>query len=292
MKYFFILLLLFTYSYIYAAQEDEKEDAWDFVIDSTQKEVNKHSDNKKNAVKSISDSDGEKKKKRKKGMDFSDMILESDDLDEEVEKEEEKEIDEYLYESKKNTELVDLKKVREMREKEKKVNLFLSFLKLRAQLDYQNLMLFDNIPYQNIAGFEMTTSIMGLELESANAFIGEIGYRIFSNGNMAQAFVMSPLMVNFNFKKWGKVFPFKVSIFKIYFFRKTIVANSDKKINLFFEYLSLSMSWQFFKDDSFSSNVFFGFSFGPDDINTNPKRESILFSIGITGEFSPIKIEF
>ncbi len=267
MNFFFIILLLFNV-FIYGNKNNKNND---FVFDSPQQ-----SEDKEN-----------------KGMDFSNTIIESEDLDKEEEKEEEDQIDEEIIISDKETKAIDLKELRKKKENKKKENeSFLSFLKIQMKMNYRNLTLFNNIPYQHSEGIEFTTSIMGLELKNANAYIGEIGYRISHDNNFNQSLIISPLMINFNFKKWGEVLPFSVNIFKIFFFKETIRGNNNKTMNLFFEYISLSISWRFFKDKDFSSNIFLGFSFGPDDIKSNPKRESMVFTIGISGDFLPIKIKF
>lgn len=279
MKYYLLVLFLFN-TVIYGNNNNN------FVFDST---------NDRRLTNSTPQSE-DKEDSENKGMDFSYTIIESDDLDEddkeEDDKEEEDDDDEVTI-SNKEVKPVDLKDLEQKKEKKKKENeSFLSFLKIQMKMNYRNLILFDNIPYQHSEGLELTTSIMGLELKNASAYIGEIGYRISHNNNLAQSLIISPLMINFNFKKWGEVLPLSVNIFKIYFFKKTIRGNNNKTINLFFEYISLSMSWRFFKDKDLSSNIFLGLSFGPDDIKSNPKRESMVFTIGISGDFLPIKIKF
>ncbi len=282
MKYFFIILLLLS---IIAYGKERKKNNINHNNNTAYLNKIQNSDDKEDTE--------DKEDDKKDEMDFSNIILESDDLDEDMEKEEEKEIDEEIIKSTKKIKEVDLKEIERKKENQKKENeLFLSFLKMQMQMNYRNLILFENIPYQHSTGIEITTSIMGLELKNASAYVGEIGYRISYNSSLAQSLIISPLMINFNFRKWGEVLPLKVNLFKIYFFKETVRGNNNKTINLFFEYFSLLMSWRFLKDEDFSSNIFFGVSFGPDDIKSNPKRESILFTIGISGDFLPIKIKF
>jgi hypothetical protein len=311
MKSILIFILLFSIT-VFA---QEKEDDWDFVIDSTEsvkKDVKaqdvepilkKKKDVRAQDVEPILEKKKDvraqdvepilKGKKDDSAMDFTGINMESDSLDDDLEKEEEEEIDKEISKSEKNVKTIDLKEKKKIKDKEKeKYRSYLSFFKLQTQMDYQNLMLFENIPYKHLVGLEVTTSIMGLELDDFNAYVGEIGYRLFYGNSTVNAVIISPLKASFNLKKWGHIFPFKVDLFKIYFFDKTIVGNSGEKINLFFEYISLSASWQIFRDKSMSSNIFFSLSFGPDDIKSNPKRESVLFTIGISGDFSPIRINF
>ena len=236
-----------------------------------------------------------KEKKKTTIMDFSGMKLESDSIDEKQEDEEESEIDKEISDDESKIKTIDLKKriqeIKEQKESEE-INSALVFFVFRAQFDYQSFMLFDNIPYQNPIGMEISTSILGLDLDSFSAYIGEIGYRIFYGNEIIQALIVSPLTISFNFVKWNRVFPLKVNLFKAYYLNKIVRGNSGEEIHLFFEYISLNMSWRFFKNKRFSSNLFLGLSFGPDDIKSNPKREAMVFTIGVSGDFLPIKIDF
>jgi len=292
MNFFYLILLFFLSFNLIATEKD-----WDFVIDSSKKDItdSNSTDEDTSAMLSNRKEDKEDKEEGEDGeMDFSGVKLESDNIDDRLEKEEEDEIDKEIIEDSEKIKKIDLKekiRERELAEKKKQTS-FLVFFALKTQLDYQNFMLFDNIPYQNPIGIEFTTSILGLELKDMNSYIGEVGYRLFYGNELIQALTLSPLSVSFNFKKWKEIFPLKVNLFKIYYFNKIVRGRSGEEIHLFFEYISLKLSWRFFKDDRFSTNLFFGFSFGPDDIKSNPKREAMVFTIGISGEFLPVKIDF
>jgi len=287
-----IIIVLIFISLSVWGNNNEKD--WDFTIDSSS--VGNKEEIKKDKIDNQSDDkeddeDNKEEKEKDEGMDFSDVKLQSDSLDEDEERQEEKEIDEILRKEKKPQ--IDIKevKLKEKLKKEKK-DFFLSFLKLQLKLNYRNLMLFDNLPYGNSFGAEFTTSIMGIELKGANAYIGEIGYRLAYNSELSNILIISPLMLNFELKRYGQVFPIEVNLFKMYFFQKTIRGNNKKNLNTFFEYVSVSLNWQYFKDKTMRSSVFLGISFAPDDINSNPQREAVVFTIGIKGDFLPIKIYF
>jgi len=324
-KTYLLILILLSVSLF----SQDKEEQWDFVFDSTvnDSKLIKPKPKKQEIIESEKIVVKIKKKKRKKTnkevlkkvklkqadnikakeklkeksekkvdgeMDFSGVKLESDDLDGELEEEEEKEIDKEIAEDRGKIKTVDLKEKyeRERRERAKDLKNYLVFFKLKSQMDYQNLMLFDNIPYQNTIGLEFSTSIMGLSLKKFDGFIGEIGYKFFYGSEFIQALIVSPLSISFYLKKWNRVFPLRVSVFKAYYLNKIIRGSGNKEIDLFFEYISFDLSWRFFKDRNFTTNVFLRISLGPDDIKATPKTQSLLFTIGVSGDFSPLKVEF
>jgi len=309
--YLFILILI-----SFSLFSEDKEESWDFVFDSTVIEEKKIEPKKiePKKIEVISPVTRVKIKKKKNGeqaskktkektddefksegeMDFSGLKFESDDLDGELEKEEEKEIDKEIVEDKNKVKTVDLQERYELQKRQEALNKdnYLVFFKMKMQMDYQNLMLFDNIPYQNTIGLEFSTSIMGLSLKKFDGFIGEIGYKFFYGNELIQSLIVSPLTITFYLKKWNRIFPLRVNVFKVFYLNKIVRGSGDKEIDLFFEYISFDVSWRFFKDKNFTTNVFLRLSLSPDDIKATPKTQSLLFTIGVSGDFSPLKIEF
>lgn len=224
-------------------------------------------------------------------MDFSDVTIETNHIDTEKELEEEKDIEKNLKENekkkKKNQTTIQTIKSKT----EKKQETFLHFLTIIPTLKYNNFTTFENLPYENIYSLSTQIALFGLTLPNIDIYIAKMGYQL-NHKTDFNSVTINPLSANFDFVYYTVPFTVDVNLFNFYVFHKLLPTKSGKGINYFFEYFGINFGYYFYKQNTHKWKIYAGFSIGPDDIDSNPKKEGFLITIGISGNYFPFKIAF
>lgn len=224
-------------------------------------------------------------------MDFSDVSIEANHIDTEKELEEEKDIEKKIKENekKKKKNQTDIESIKS--KTEKKQETFLQFLTIIPTLKYNNFTTFENIPYENMYSLSTQIALFGLTLPYTDIYIAKIGYQL-SHETDFNSVIINPLSANFDFTYYTVPFFVELNLFNFYVFHKLLPTKSGEGITYFFEYFGANFGYYFYKQATHKWKIYAGFAIGPDDIDSNPKKEGFLITIGISGNYFPFKIAF
>ncbi len=226
----------------------------------------------------------EKKQNMDDNMDFSGVIVESNEIDENEEKEEEKEIDKNIQKYKK-VKKVKTEKLIAPPKKEKKN--FIKFLPIYLELSYFNTQLLKM--KQNHTFFaEFGLSLFALKIFKLNINLGRAAIALtYDTGFMSYEF--SPLNLSYSLDYKSNKFLLELDLYKKYNLFERLKWDKIYMTD-FVKYISLKSSWFIFDRKESNMRLFFETSIvngSHRDIST-----SVAFSLGLAGEFYPIFFGF
>ncbi|MBN2695312.1 hypothetical protein JXR93_11685, partial [bacterium] len=211
-------------------------------------------------------------------MDFSGIILESSEIDEESEKKEEEEIEKKLDKNqneleKKGVLLEDIQK-----KKPKPIEKGLVFLLSDFSMEYHNFALFDNLHTSHLFFTSFETSMFGLKIENFRGELATVGYQ-FSADSDFNSLVITPLKGRYNFIYETLPLYVKLSLFKTYVFSQVISGYGGSAVRYLYEFFSITGGYTMYSDRYQNWNIYLSFGFAPDDVDTN--EISLFFSLGL-----------
>ncbi len=222
-------------------------------------------------------------------MDFSGIVLESSEIDEESEKREEEEIENKIKKnedelSKKGVFLEDIQK-----KKPKPIKKNLLFLPANFLMEYHNFALFDNIHASHLFFTSFEVSMFGLNILNLQGELASVGYQ-FSADSDYNSLIITPIKGRYDFIYETVPLFVKLSLLKTYIFAQVISGYGGSAVRYLYEYFSITAGYKMYSDRYQSWNIYFSFGVAPDDVDSG--ESSLFFSLGLEIDLSTIKISF
>ena len=219
---------------------------------------------------------------KKSKMDFSEVVIESDQLDEAEEEKEEKIILKDLKEKRKAIKTESLKK------KKKEPTNFLQFLPLYLDISYLNLSLLD-IPYNNNLAIEFGTSIFSIILSDFQIKLARVAIAPTYKLDLS-AFEIAPVSFAYRLRTDVHHFLFELELYKTYYLFNKMKVEKGEYILKWHKYFSLKSSWYILDKKDKSLKLFFETALVSGDHRDS--NSSFSFSLGITGDISLLQFSF
>jgi len=221
--------------------------------------------------------------KKKDGMDFSDIIVESDQVDEDSEALEEKEILKKMNADKKKGVKASTLKIKKVKPKN-----FLEFFPLYLDISYLNMSLLD-IPYNHNLSTELGLSFFSVVFSDFSVKLGRVAIAPIYDWSLI-SWEMAPISFTYQLKHRVHTFLFELEIYKTYRLFNKMHVKKYLDITAWTKFLSLKSSWYIIKRADKNLKLYFETALVSG--NDKDSNSSLSFSLGITGDFSPIRLEF